>query len=355
LNRICHIEIAYHEVMDLVEACRTFTAVSELGSMTLGAAANGIPQPVASRRIAGLEKQFGARLLERTGRGVSLTPFGRDMLTSATRLVELADEMMLDADRAKLRPISLAVPAACSTRNLAVLAASVKASGIRIDFHSGPPGRRADDFGARRVRAALRAVPADEGTWSVALGCAHRSTMTRPVRIAELRRARARVPGDDLELAGRRLRLTSEDNVPHLRDRVRRSAEIAGLLPYQIVVDSSDADAVAAVLGDGDLLLCSEVEAGDLELSWVPLVDPVLSRGYTLATNSDDDCALLADFVEEFADCLGGTIVSGPNGRGTGTPGAGGRGSDAVTTRARTGRAASSKGPRSARSAGETP
>src|SRR5699024_11762929 len=76
-----------------------FTAVSELGSMTLGAAATGIPQPVASRRIAGLEEQFGARLLERTGRGVSLTPFGRDMLASATRLVELADEMMLDADK----------------------------------------------------------------------------------------------------------------------------------------------------------------------------------------------------------------------------------------------------------------
>src|SRR5699024_8525100 len=115
--------------MDLVEACRTSTAVSELGSMTPGAAPTGTPQPVAGRRSAGREGQFGARLLERTGRAVSPTRFGRDMLASATRLVELADEMMLDASRANLRPISVAVPASCSTRNLAVLAASAQTEG----------------------------------------------------------------------------------------------------------------------------------------------------------------------------------------------------------------------------------
>ena len=326
--------------MDLIDACRTFTAVSELGSMTLGAAADGIPQPVASRRIAGLEKQLGARLLERTGRGVSLTPFGRDMLASATRLVELADEMMLDADRAKLRPISLTVPTACSTRNLAVLAASVKDRGLRIDFHCAPPGRRADDLAGRRVRASLQAVPADEGTWAVALGCAHRSPLTAPVRIADLRRSRVRVPGDVLELAGRRLRLTSEDNVPHIRDRIRRSAETAGLLPYQVVVDTSEPDAVAAVLSDGDLMLCSEAEAAELNLDWAPLIDPVISRGYTLTAGSDEDIALLADFAEEFADCLGGSILAGT----------GRQGPAAVRTNTMSDQAASAKGSRIGRS-----
>ncbi|SDS25739.1 DNA-binding transcriptional regulator, LysR family [Brevibacterium siliguriense] len=301
--------------MDLVDACRTFTAVSELGSMTLGAAADGIPQPVASRRIAGLEKQLGARLLERTGRGVSLTPFGRDMLVPATRLVELADELLIGADRAKLRPISLAVPTSCSTRNLAVLAASMKGRGLRVDFHSSPPGRRSDDLAGRRVRASVQTVPADEGTWAVALGCAHRSPLSAPVRIADLRRSRARVPGDDLELAGRRLRVMSEDNVPHIRDRVRRSAETAGLLPYQVIVDTSDPDAVAAVLGDGDLLLCSEAEAADLDLPWAPLIDPTISRGYELAAAADEDIMLLADFAEEVADCLGGSVASEANRR----------------------------------------
>lgn len=294
-------------MMDLIEACRTFTAVSELGSMTLGAAANGIPQPVASRRIAGLEKQFGARLLDRTGRGVNLTPFGRDMLASATRLVELADEMMLDADRAKLRPVSLAVPTSCATRDLAVLAASANSRGLRIDFHTGPPSRRDEDLTARRVRAALRSVPAQEGVWAVPLGCAHRSGMLHPVRIADLRRARTRVPGDGVRLAGQRLRLLSEDNVPHVRDRIRRAAEESGLLPYQVVTDLSDPAAVAGVLGEGDLLVCSADEAAKLELSWAPLLDPVVARGYVLAATSADDVSVLGEFDEEIADCLGAT------------------------------------------------
>lgn len=352
-SNVCsHTGNAYHEVMDLVNACRTFTAVSELGSMTLGAAATGIPQPVASRRIAGLEKELGARLLERTGRGVSLTPFGRDMLASATRLVDLADEMMFDADRAKLRPISLAVPTACSTRNLAVLAASVKDEGLRIDFHSAPPGRRADDLAARRTRASLQAVPADEATWTVALGCAHRSSIKTPVRIADLRRSRTQVPGDELGLAGRRLRLTSEDNVPHIRERVRRSAETTGLLPFQVVVDSSDADAVAAVLSEGDLLLSSEAEAAELELPWVPLLDPTLARGYTFAANSDDDSALFADFAEEIADCLGGVVVPGSSRR---TSALGSRTSASGKRQAPTGRPASAKEPRTGTSTRDTP
>lgn len=291
--------------MDLIEACRTFTAVSELGSMTLGAAASGIPQPVASRRIAGLEKQFGARLLDRTGRGVNLTPFGRDMLASATHLVELADEMMLDADRAKLRPVSLAVPASCATRDLAVLAASANSRGLRIDFHPGPPGRRDDDLTARRVRAALRSVPAQEGAWTVPLGCAHRSGTLNSVRIADLRRARTLVPGDGARLAGKRLRMLSEDNIPHVRDRIRRAAEASGLLPYQVVTESSDPAAVAGVLGEGDLLICSAEEAAELELSWAPLLDPVIERGYVLAATSVEDVSLLGDLDGEIADCLG--------------------------------------------------
>ncbi|MEY9259262.1 DNA-binding transcriptional LysR family regulator [Brevibacterium epidermidis] len=320
--------------MDLVDACRTFTAVSELGSMTLGAAAAGIPQPVASRRIAGLEKQLGARLLERTGRGVSLTPFGRDMLVPASRLVELADEMLLGADRAKLRPVSLAVPMNCSTRNLAVLAASMKDRGLRVDFHPGAPGRRVDELAGRRVRASLQTVPVDEGAWAVPLGCAHRSQLMAPVRIADLRRSRARVPGYPLELAGRCLRVSSEDNVPHIRDRIRRSAETAGLLPYQVIVDTSGPAAVAGVLSDGDLLLCSEAEAADLDLPWVPLIDPVISRGYTLTAGSDEDIALFADFAEEFADCLGGSSLAGLR-----QPG-----SEAVRTHTTTNRAASARG-----------
>lgn len=292
--------------MDLIEACRTFTAVSELGSMTLGAAASGIPQPVASRRIAGLEEQFGARLFDRTGRGVSLTPFGQDMLPSAKRLVDLADAMLLDADRARLRPVSLAVPTSCTTRDLAVLTASAISAGVRIDIHSAPPHSRTDDLSSRRIRAALHTVPESEGTWRVDLGCAHRAPLPGSVRLSALRRSRSPVSGGGPQLSGTRLRLLVEDDVPHVRDRIRRAAEVAGLLPSQVVTDSSDPAAVAAVLGDGDLLLCSSVEAENLGLHWSPLIEPTIARGYSLAATSGDDVSVLGRFSDEIADCLGG-------------------------------------------------
>lgn len=292
--------------MDLIEACRTFTAVSELGSMTLGAAASGVPQPVASRRIAGLEKRFGARLFDRSGRGVSLTPFGQDMLASAKRLVDLADTMLLDADRARLRPVSLAVPRSCTTRDLAVLTASAKSGGFSIDIHPAPPARRLDDLSSRRVRAALQAVPEADGTWVVELGCAHRMALAGPVRLAALRRARSRIAGAGPELSGKRLRLLVEDDVSHVRGRLRRAAEVAGLLPHQVVMDSSGPAAVAGVLGEGDLLLCSAAEAKELGLEWSPLIEPELKRGYVLAATSNDDAAVLSEFSDEIADCLAG-------------------------------------------------
>ncbi|SDS80173.1 DNA-binding transcriptional regulator, LysR family [Brevibacterium sandarakinum] len=314
---VCISKVHIMVTMDLIEACRTFTAVSELGSMTLGAAATGAPQPVASRRIAGLEKQLGARLFDRSGRGVSLTPFGQDMLASARRLVDLADTMMLDADRAKLRPVSLSVPPSCTTRNLAVLTASANSAGLSIDIRSAPPARRIDDLSGRRVRAVLKAVPEAEGAWYVPLGCAHRGPLTGPVRLAELRKARSQVTGHGPRLSGKRLRLLIEDDVPHVRDRIRRAAESMGLLPYQVVADSSDPAAVAAVLGDGDLLLCSDAEAEDLGLNWQPLLEPAVSRGYTLAATSGDDAEALGAFSEEIADCLGGVPAGTRSGDGS--------------------------------------
>src|SRR5699024_476975 len=146
------------------------------------------------------------------------------------------------------------------------------------------------------------------------LGCADRAELADPARIAALRRSRARVPGEAGQLMGKRLRLLGEDNVPHIRDRIRRAAEPAGLLPFQVVVDHSDSAAVAAVLTDGDLLLCTEDEAADLRLPWAPLIDPQVARGYVLDAVSADDATVLGAFDAEIADCLGGT---GTDGTGT--------------------------------------
>ena len=57
-------------VVDLVEA----------GSLSKVCAARGIAQSALSKQIAGLERDFGAKLFHRTGRGLALTEFGQSIM-----------------------------------------------------------------------------------------------------------------------------------------------------------------------------------------------------------------------------------------------------------------------------------
>jgi DNA-binding transcriptional LysR family regulator len=137
--------------MDLVASCRVFIHVGERGSFTLGAAAARVPQSVASRRIAALEEHFGERLFDRSARRAELTAFGRDMLPPAKRLVQLAEEMEYHAERARLRPLSLAVPGTCPVRQLALLDAAVRDKGTVLDIHTADPAERAELLRSGRV------------------------------------------------------------------------------------------------------------------------------------------------------------------------------------------------------------
>jgi DNA-binding transcriptional LysR family regulator len=76
-----------------VEALRVFTRVAELASFTRAAAQLGMPKARASLRVAALEAQLGARLLQRTTRTVRLTREGEQLLPRAARLVAEADEL----------------------------------------------------------------------------------------------------------------------------------------------------------------------------------------------------------------------------------------------------------------------
>jgi DNA-binding transcriptional LysR family regulator len=52
-----------------------------------------VSQPSLSKRLASLEVKVGARLLERSSRGVALTPAGRRLYEQARPLLELADQV----------------------------------------------------------------------------------------------------------------------------------------------------------------------------------------------------------------------------------------------------------------------
>ncbi|WP_031056621.1 LysR family transcriptional regulator [Streptomyces sp. NRRL F-5702] len=243
--------------MDLVGACRAFVSVSEYGGFTDGAAAAGMSQSVASRRIAALEERFGAQLFERTSRRPVLTPFGRDMLASAVHLVHAADVLLAEAEAVKHQPWRLAVPATCSAAALARLVAEARGHGVRLDLRPAGPSRRKELLHAHQVRAALLAVPAQEASWSVPLGLAGaRDGGARRIHVETLRLPRG-----------------------------PQGAPPPGWVE--------------------DLLLCSRAQADELALVWLPIGELTPRRGYALTVAADGDPLPMADRLgEAIARCL---------------------------------------------------
>lgn len=70
---------------------RYFKAIATGGHMTRAAQALGVTQPALSAAIKKLEREVGALLLHRTGRGVELTDAGRTFLIHAEEAIRQAD------------------------------------------------------------------------------------------------------------------------------------------------------------------------------------------------------------------------------------------------------------------------
>jgi DNA-binding transcriptional LysR family regulator len=288
--------------MDVVGACRAFVSVSERGSFTLGAAAARVPQSVASRRIAALERHLGEALFDRSSRSVNLTPFGRDMLPSARRLVRLAEAMEQDAERAKRSPFRLAIPETCGTRELAGLDVEARRQGIYLDFHPATPTERAELVRSLEVRAALTAVPASEAIWSVPLGLACVGAAgTASVFLESLRTSRAQ----PTSRTGR-VWIQPEDDVPHIRDRLTRLGDAVALRPAQVSVAGTLTAAVSEVLSSADFLLCSPLQAQELALHWRPIGEVELVRGFDVAAGIGTDLDRIRTGLRQpIARCLG--------------------------------------------------
>jgi DNA-binding transcriptional LysR family regulator len=84
--------------MDLTHL-RSFVAVSERGAIGGAAERLGISQPALTRRIHLLEEEFGAELVERSGRGIALTEMGRLVVGEGRVLVERYERLKAEVQR----------------------------------------------------------------------------------------------------------------------------------------------------------------------------------------------------------------------------------------------------------------
>ena len=281
--------------MDTLAACRAFVSVSDAGSFTIGAAAAQIPQSVASRRVAALEQELGGRLLGRTGRRATLTPFGTRLLPRARRLVELSEDLTRDAVRARRAPVRIALPAVCPSADLARLGAAGRKSGVVLQMVPADPIERVELLRVRDVEVSIQHAAPAESLWSVPLGlAAGRETGGWPVLIESLRPGRGSPAG-----SGTQIWIQPEDDVPMVRDRLIRRRDAAGLAVSQVQISTSLVDAVTEVLSSSGLLLCSARQARHLGLHWRPIGDIDLTRAYGCHGVVGSDAQALAESLRD--------------------------------------------------------
>jgi LysR family transcriptional regulator, nitrogen assimilation regulatory protein len=79
--------------MDL-DKLKLVIEVAEAGSLSRVAASRGTPQSVISRQIATMERDLGARLFHRTGRGVTLTELADRVLPDIRSLLVAGDQLL---------------------------------------------------------------------------------------------------------------------------------------------------------------------------------------------------------------------------------------------------------------------
>lgn len=78
----------------------TFLLVADMQSLSRAAIASDMAQSLVSRQISMLEKEWGKRLFDRTGRGMILSDFGRRMYPEVKRIIEQIDQLSTTAHQA---------------------------------------------------------------------------------------------------------------------------------------------------------------------------------------------------------------------------------------------------------------
>jgi len=85
-----------------IQQLRYLVAAADLGSVSAAARQLGVSQPVVSRALHGLEREYRLTLFQQTGRCLSLTDAGHSVVVRARRALQACDEVERTARRIAL-------------------------------------------------------------------------------------------------------------------------------------------------------------------------------------------------------------------------------------------------------------
>lgn len=184
----------------------TFREVARLGSFSRAAEALALTQPAVSQQVAALERQAGAKLLERGPGGLTLTPAGELLLAHADIVADrlkLATGQLGELVAGAARELRVgAFPSALATRVPTALARltaerpDVKAAVIEGTSDALVEGVRSGELHvavcfqdaavARREHEGAERIDLDEEPFRALLPEGHRLAGTGPLRLGEL-------------------------------------------------------------------------------------------------------------------------------------------------------------------------
>ena len=125
---------------------RSFVAIGELGSLTRAALFLDISQSFLSRQVNALERECGARLFNRTGRGVELSDLGQRLIPQVKDLLASAQALECDISTDLREPtgtVTLGSLPSIGTFLISRLFAAVRAEypGVRLKVLEGSSGQ----------------------------------------------------------------------------------------------------------------------------------------------------------------------------------------------------------------------
>lgn len=123
-----------------------FQLVADMQSLSRAAIASGMAQSMVSRHIAALEAEWGRRLFDRTGRGMTLSDFGRRMYPEVKQLLEGARRLDASAREAAdilTGTVHVGVLPSLSRQLLPALLADVRDAAplVRLRMYEGFSGK----------------------------------------------------------------------------------------------------------------------------------------------------------------------------------------------------------------------
>ncbi len=181
---------------------RAFLATAETGSLSAAARQLGLTQPTLGRQVTALEQALGAVLFERAGRGLVLTPTGRDLLEHLRPMAESAARFALVAagrSQAIEGPIRITTTEAYAAHVLPPVIARLRAAhpGIQVEIMAT---NRTADLLRREADIAIRnAAPGDAELVARKVGDDRGRPYAAPAVLARLDRPKTL---QDLAVAG---------------------------------------------------------------------------------------------------------------------------------------------------------